>query len=82
MFSRDCFFLLDKTMTVIDSQKYCKTVFVRGLRHGLQQGWYKNGQKWYKYTWKNGTKIGIERWWWENGHSSYKCNWNNGNENL
>jgi len=46
---------------------------VNGVREGLYQRWYENGQKYIEYTYVSGECEGLYQRWYESGQLWYKC---------
>ncbi len=40
-----------------------KTSYVKRINHGVDIGWYSNGQKWYEQIHKQSKKYGSQKWW-------------------
>ena len=49
------------------------------IYHGLQEGWYPNGQQYYKLNYDNGNRHGLHESWYSNGKHEFKGSYLNGN---
>ena len=48
--------------------------------HGLDRGWFLNGQLSEERHWKNGQKDGLESWWHHNSQLRWQRHWKNGQQ--
>jgi antitoxin component YwqK of YwqJK toxin-antitoxin module len=45
-----------------------RTNYLNGLRHGLREEWFKNGEPKIYINYKHGDLFGIYKIWYDNGH--------------
>ena len=52
----------------------------QGLRQGLWERYWPNGNLWWKGSYLNGKQTGLWEWHWSNGNLWYKGSFLNGKE--
>ncbi len=57
-----------------------KTSYVNGVKHGLEEWWYRGGSKWREINWKNNKKHGLEIEQHEDGSKGYEISWREGKQ--
>ena len=55
-----------------------KYILKNGKKHGMERGWWENGQLRYESYWKNWEKHGMARGWYQNGQFRYEYHLENG----
>ena len=55
-----------------NGQLWYETKYHKGLKHGIETGWYPSGQLWYMHPYFLGQIHGISKGWGSNGLPTYE----------